>query len=222
MSLWTQVVEIARVDLVVERRIGDVFRIVLPFAVAALFVFPIALGVELATMRRVGPAVFWTLGILFGMQVALRHSATDTPPRRDMQALAGLDPAARFLGRAISGAVVMTGFLVVVYVAMVALYDSETTSWWVTALAALLFAAGLTTLSTLVGEATTGLRHRTGLASLLIAPLSLPLVLAASQTLAAVSDGTGILPWMLLMTGTDIALLVAGVGLARPLEEAGR
>jgi heme exporter protein B len=216
-----QAFEIARVDLVVERRLGDTLKIILPFALAALFVFPLALGAQLATLRTAGPAVFWMLGILFGMQVALRQSATDGRPRRDLYALVGVDPAARFLGRSMSGAVLLTGFLVVVFVAMVVLYGAALPeeSWWVMAVTSLLFAIGLTLLSTLAGEVTTGVRNRVGLASLLIAPLSLPLVIGASQALSAVSGGTGILPWMLLLTGTDLALLVAGLALAGPLEE---
>jgi heme exporter protein B len=224
MSLWRQTLEIARVDLVVERRLGDTLKVILPFALSALFVFPLALGAQLASLRVAGPAVFWTLGILFGMQVALRQSATDTPQRRDLYALVGLDPAARFLGRAVSGGAMLSGFLIVVFLAMLTLYgpDLSPGSWWVTVLASFLFAIGLTLLSTLVGEVTTGLRNRVGLASLLIVPLSLPLVIGASQALAAVSSGTGILPWMLLLTGTDLALLVTGVSLAGPLEEAAR
>jgi len=81
MSFWNQSLEIARVDLRVERRLGDTLRIVLPFAVVALMVFPLSLGIELATISRIGPAVFWALGILFGMQVALRQSAADTQER---------------------------------------------------------------------------------------------------------------------------------------------
>ena len=52
MSFWGQTLEIARVDLRVERRLGDTLRIVLPFAVVALMVFPLSLGIELAVIRR--------------------------------------------------------------------------------------------------------------------------------------------------------------------------
>ncbi|HEX9761851.1 MAG TPA: heme exporter protein CcmB [Acidimicrobiia bacterium] len=224
MTLWSQALEIARVDLQVERRLGDTARIILPFAVVALLVFPLAMGARLAEIRAIGPAVFWSLGILFGMQVALRQSATDSPTRRDMYALIGLDPVARLLGRAMSGGVLLTGFLLVLFLAMVVLYGPELASgsWWVLVVGSLLFAIGLTQLSTLAGEVTAGLRNRAGMASLIIAPLSIPLVIGASQALAAISGGTGILPWILLMVATDMALAVVGIGLARPLEEASR
>lgn len=224
MSFWDQALEIARVDLRVERRLGDVSRIVLPFAVVALLVFPLSLGVDLSAITFVGPAVFWAVGILFGMQVALRQAANDGPERRDLYALLGLDPAARFVGRSISGSILMLGFLAVLLVAMVVLYSPRLPQGWPAPMVLALFltAVGLTELGTLAGEVTAGLRNRTALASLIVVPLALPLVIGGSQTLESLARDTGILPWVLLLLATDLALAVAGVALARPLEEASR
>jgi len=224
VSFWSQVVEITRVDLKVERRLGDTMRIVLPFAVVALLVFPLTLGVDLSAISRLGPAVFWAIGILFGMQVALRQAAHDDPERRDLYALLGVDPAARFVGRTLSGGVLMLGFLGVLLVAMIALYSPELPDSWFgpLLLTSILVAVGLTELGTLAGEVTADLHNRTALASLIIAPLALPLVIGASSTLEAMTRDAGILPWILILVATDLALAVAGVGLARPLEEASR
>jgi heme exporter protein B len=224
MRFWRQAIEIARVDLVVERRAGDTARVVLPFAIVATMVFPLALGLRLSLIREMGLGVFWALGILFGMQVALRQSASDTPEQRDLHALAGLDPAARFAGRSISGVIVMAGFLFVLGAATTLLYDLDMSPSALGALAGstLLLSVGLTLLGTLAGEVTTGLRSRSALASLIVAPLSLPLVIGASQTVRAVDQDTGILAWILLLVATDLALAVLGVALAKPLEEASR
>jgi heme exporter protein B len=224
LTFWDQAVEIARVDLRVERRIGDVLRIILPFAVIALLVFPLALGVDLSAITQLGPAVFWAIGVLFGMQVALRQAADDRPERRDLYSLLGVDPAARFVGRALSGSVLMVGFLIVLLVATFVLYSPRLPSGWPGAviLALLLTAVGLTELGTLAGEVTAGLRSRTALASLIVAPLAIPLVIGGSQTLESLARDTSILPWLLLLVATDLALAVAGVALARPLEEASR
>jgi heme exporter protein B len=224
LTFWDQAVEIARVDLRVERRIGDVLRIILPFAVIALLVFPLALGVDLSAITQLGPAVFWAIGVLFGMQVALRQAADDRPERRDLYSLLGVDPAARFVGRALSGSVLMVGFLIVLLVATFVLYSPRLPSGWPVPviLALLLNAVGLTELGTLAGEVTAGLRSRTALASLIVAPLAIPLVIGGSQTLESLARDTSILPWLLLLVATDLALAVAGVALARPLEEASR
>ncbi len=224
MTFWGQALEIARVDLRVERRLGDVLRIVLPFAVVAMLAVPFALGLELATISRIGPAVFWALGILFGMQVALRQAANDRPERRDLYALLGVDPAARFAGRTLSGSILMLGFMIVLFVAMLALYSPRLPDGWLVpvGVAVLLVGVGLTELGTLAGEVTAGLRNRTALASLIVAPLAIPLVIGGSQTVESLARDAGILPWLLLLVATDLALAVAGVALARPLEEASR
>lgn len=224
MSFWRQALEIARVDLSVERRTGDIFRIVIPFAVIALLVFPLALGVDLSGISLIGPAVYWALGILFGMQVALRQAAADTAERRDLYSLLGVDPAAKFTGRVISGSVLTVGFFSALLVAMLVLYHPRLGEGWLwPAIASTgLAAIGLTELGTLAGEVTAGLRSRTSLASLIVAPLAIPLVIGGSQIMEAVTREASILPWMLLLAATDLALAVAGVGLSRPLEETSR
>jgi heme exporter protein B len=224
VTFWSQALEIARVDLRVERRLGDVMRIILPFSVVALLVFPLALGVDLSAISRIGPAVFWAVGILFGMQVALRQAANDTPERRDLYSLLGVDPAARFAGRSLSGSVLMVGFLAALLIGMIVLYSPRLPEDWPVPMIGglLLTAIGLTELGTLAGEVTAGLRNRTALASLIVAPLALPLVIGGSQTLESLARGAVILPWILLLVATDLALAVLGVALARPLEEASR
>lgn len=223
MSFWHQTLELARVDLTVERRLGETLRIIAPFALVALAIFPLALGLRLTLVSEIGTAVFWVVGVLFGMQVALRRSSSDDRERRDLHALLGVDPSARFAGRVLAGSLLTTIFLVVLFLAMTVLYGPELPrSAAPVALAIILVAVGLAELGTLAGEITWGLRDRTALASLIVAPLAIPLVIGGSQTLEAIAGDTGILPWVLLMITTDLALAVAGVALARPLEEATR
>ena len=224
MSFWSQAREIARADLTVERRAGETLRIVLPFAIAALIVFPLALDLRLELVSEIGVGIFWALSILFGMQVALRHTANDSPELRDLHALAGVDPTARFTGRVVSGSALMTAFMIVLLIAMVIFFDPELPEggWPVLFLSLVLVAIGLTELGTLAGEVTAGLRSRSALASLIVAPLSLPLVIGATEAVGVLQRDTGILPWILLLIATDLALAVAGVALAKPLEEATR
>ena len=224
MSFWQQAIELARVDLKVERRLGETFRIVAPFALVALAIFPLAVGPRLDLIAEIGPAVFWAIGVLFGMQIALRRSSSDDRERRDLHALLGVDPAARFAGRVLTGSLLTVAFLAVLLVAMILLYGPylPMSAFPVLAIAVLLVAIGLAELGTLAGDMAWGLRDRTSLASLIVAPLAIPLVIGASQTLQAIATDTGILPWVLLMITVDLALAVAGVALARPLEEATR
>jgi heme exporter protein B len=224
MSLTSQIREVARADLVVERRTGDTFRIVLPFAVVTLIIFSLAMGGEVAFLRNVGPAVFWAISILFGMQLALRTAALESPTRRDLMALLGLDPAARFLGRTVASAVIIVAFMAILFFTMVVFFAPVLPMGWLGPLATALFltAIGLAALSTLAGEVAAGTRNRNALASLIVAPLVIPVILGGSQVLEAMERNSGILIWILLLITTDLALLVAGVGLSRPLEEASR
>src|SRR5690606_14556361 len=91
MSFWRQAMEIARVDLRVERRLGDAIKIVLPFAIMGLLVFPFAIGPRMSILSQIGMPVYWALGVLFGLQIALRQSANDTPARRELHAQLGVD-----------------------------------------------------------------------------------------------------------------------------------
>jgi heme exporter protein B len=224
MTLWRQSKEVMRVDLLVEQRIGDAFRIVLPFAVVAMMIFSLAIPASFTDVGEVGTAVFWAVAVLYGMQVALRTSVSGTEQRRDISMLLGLDPAARFIGRSMAAALLLVGFMAVLLVAMVLLFDPDLPSGWFgpTALAILLAGGGLAMLATLAGEVASGLRNQSALASLLIAPLVIPIVVGASQALESTARNDGILIWILLLITTDLALLVAGVGLSRPLEEASR
>lgn len=224
MTLWRQAIEIARVDLRVERHLGEILRVIIPFGIISLIVFPLAMGAQASFVASFGPAIFWALAVLFGMQVALRQSATDSQTRRDLYALLGVDPAARFAGRALSGSLLMLTFMLALLGSMILLYGPSLSGGETLAsvVASLLVSIGLTELGTLAGEITTGLRNRTAMASLIVAPLAVPLVVGASQAVEAVAQGTGILPWVMLLAAVDLALAVAGVGLARPFDEATR
>lgn len=224
MSLFSQSREVARVDLVVERRIGDTFKIVLPFSIIALIIFSLAIQTRVSSLTDVGEAVFWTVAVLFGMQIALRQSASDSQSRRDMAALLGLDPAARFLGRSASAGALLIAYMTVLFLTMIVFFDPDLGDGWpaAAAVAIVLVAVGLALLSTLAGEIAVGLRNRSSLASLIVAPLAIPVVVGGSQLLGAIDRGDGILVWILLLLTSDLALLVAGIGLSRPLEEASR
>ena len=222
MSFWTQSLEIARVDLVTEGRAGETYRLIIPFAIVSMMIFPLALDLRLTLVSEVAFGIFWALGLLFGLQVALRQLASDSPERRDQFRLLGVDPAARFVGRTVSSTVLMTGFLLALSLATVILFDPELsgTSWLVLLIAVPLTGIGLSELGTIAGEVTSGIGSRNALASLIIAPLALPILIGASQAVEAVGRETSILPWILLLFACDLALAVAGVALAKPLEEA--
>jgi ABC-type transport system involved in cytochrome c biogenesis permease component len=54
---------------------------------------------------------------------------------------------------------------------------------------------------------------------LLVAPLGVPVLVAASQALEGLRLGEGILLWLLLLVILNLALAVTAVVAARPLQE---
>ena len=221
---WRQALESARTDLITERRTGETATVIIPFGLVALMAFPFALGLDLPLVSRIGSPVFWSLGLLFGAQIISREAAADTPARRDLYALLAVDPAARFAGRALAGTSLVGFFLLVTFLVMMLLYSPQLpSSWyWVTLASIALFAVGIAELGALATGVTAGLKGRSMLAPMLIAPLGVPLLIGASQAMQALQRGSVILPWMLLLLTADLVLAVVGVAVARPLEEARR
>ncbi len=217
---------IAQNDLLVDRRAGETFGLVVPFALAALITIPLAVGIDQPTISRLGLPAFWVVTLLFGMQIAWRQVAGSERAVHDQIRLSGVDPAAGFAGRAIANFALLVGFMLVSLLLAILLYSpAPIVRWLAFGTALVLFAIGLSVISTLIADLTLGLSVRSGLAPLLVVPLSLPLLLAGSQVgqlasaEAAISRPGGILAWLLVLLLVDLIGVIAGVLSARPLEE---
>ena len=208
-------------DLRIEGRAGEVSSVVLPFAGVAVFVVPLATDTLDTRLADIAWPIYWLVALLFGMQVTLRQTATETQTQRRHLTLLGIDPAARFTGRALSAAVLMLGVLIVTAPLVILFYDPDPVPrLWIMLPVLVLFSAGLAMLATLAGDVTVGLRARSALAPLIVAPLAVPLLVGASQTLESLSRGDGTLTPILLLVMTDLALSATVALAARPLEDA--
>jgi heme exporter protein B len=220
MIFWRQARVLMRHELRLERRAGETWAIILPFSLGALVAVPLAIGTDLPLISRIGPAIFWVVALLFGMQIAFRYASPDRGPTRDLVVLLGVDPGARFTGRAIANGLLLIAFMTILGVGTLFLYTPEGfANWPWLIIVGLLFAVGLAQVSTLVGELTAGLGARPTLGPLLVTPLALPLVIAASQATNSLNRDGGILPWLLMLALADMVLAIVGVLTARPLEE---
>ncbi|MDP8958089.1 MAG: heme exporter protein CcmB [Actinomycetota bacterium] len=222
VSFRTQAMQIARKDLRVEARVGEVLLITIPFGAVALLLVPLAVGPELELLGRIGPGMFWVVVLLFGMVITFRQTAAEGPAQRDLLALLGLDPAAQFTGRALASGVLLLVFEALLAPVAVVLYNPPLPAWWWLGLIGPLVAAGLALLGSLAGGLTSNLRVRSTLAPLLVAPLAVPLLLAATASLEGLRYGSDILAWVLLLATFDLILAIAGVWTARSLEEGSR
>ncbi len=220
-GFWTQTFAIARRDLMIESRGGEVFGVVLPFAAVAVFVVPLATDALATRLDQLAFPVFWLVGLLFGMQVALRQTGTETLIQRRTLALLGIDPAARFAGRSLAAAALTTGVMIVIAPLVVLFYDPRAIpAIGPSFLAVVGFSVGLSMLSTLAGDVTVGLRTRSSLAPLIVAPISVPLLIGASQTLESLILDRSTMAPALLLTVTVLSIAVTGVLTAPALEDA--
>jgi heme exporter protein B len=219
-QFWRQTVAIVKRDLIVEGRSRETLAVVLPFAAAAVFVVPFATDALEVRLSTIAYPVYWLVALLFGMQVALRQNGVESQAQRRQLALLGVDPVARFAGRVLAGSALVLLVLAVTAPLIFLFYDPEPIPRpWTMAGVLVLFALGIAMLSTLAGDVTTGLAARTTLASLLVVPVSVPLLLGAAQTLESLIRGRTTLPWVLTLVVADLVLAVTGVLTARSLEE---
>ncbi|MDR9451553.1 MAG: heme exporter protein CcmB [Acidimicrobiia bacterium] len=222
-GFWQQAKEIARKDLLVEGRAGEALYITIPFGAVALMLIPLAIGTDRPLLAQVGPGMFLSVALLFGMLVAFRQTAADTPPQQELLTLLGTDPAAKFVGRAVTSTLLLLVFEIVLVPVTILLYNPGRIPGWPWLLLVLvLLASGLALVGTLAGSVTAGLRTRNTLTPLLVAPLSMPLLLASAQVVEALRKETSILLWITLLATMNLAVAVIGVVTARPLEESNR
>lgn len=218
-GFWLQVRAVVDRDLLRERRRGDMLWITIPFGTIALLLVPLAIGTDAALLREIGPGMYWVIVMLFGVLVSVGRSSMETLPQQDASALLGLDPAAGFVGRTVSSAILLMIFESVVGVVAVGLYDiSIVGPLWLLA-TMLIVAVGLALLGTLTGAIVNSSSAGTALVPLLVAPLSVPLLLGATQTYDGLLGGYGIVSWVLLMVAVVLVVAIIGVVSSRPLQE---
>lgn len=220
MTFWHVAGTIMRKDLTVEGRSGEVLWITIPFGLVGLFLIPLALPLDNPLLQRVAGPIYWVILLLFGMTIALRQSATASTPQRDALRLLGVDPAARFAGRVLATTVLSLMFALVLAPATVVLFNAVVPDrWYLLLIVVVGVTVGLGIVGTIAAELTRGLRTRTALAPLLVAPLSAPLLVPAAQATESLARGDSILLPALIITFAVLGLAVIGVLAAGPLEE---
>ncbi len=218
-SFTSQVGAVVKRDLRRQRRRGDVLWITIPFGAVALLLMPLAVGTDAGLLQRIGPGMFWLTVMLFGVLVTVGRASVETQAQRDAASLLGLDPAAGYAGRSASAAALLLIYEVIVGAIAVVLYDIEVIGIPWLAVTLVLVAAGLGLLAALGASLVNSDSGGSALVPLLVAPLSVPLLLGATQAYEGLRLGSSILEWMLLMAAVVLSVAVVGVITARPLQE---
>lgn len=214
-----QALLLARRDFAVELRAGETLAVTLPFAATALLLVALAVGANVALLRTIAPGVLWSVVLLFGALVSIRHSALEPPGHRDALTLLGVEPGARFLAQTAVGAVLLAGIEASLALVSIVLYDPPLHGWaWLIVLIPLV-AVGIAALGSLTSALTARTRGRAVLGPLLLVPLALPLVIAATQVIEGALYRQSAAPWLLLIFAIDLTLMSLGIATAPWAEE---
>lgn len=211
--------ELTRKDLRLEARAGEALLVTTPFGAVALLLVPLAVGTDTPLLRQLGPGLYWTVVLLFGVLVTLRQTTADSGPQADLPRMCGIDPVIRLTGRAVANAIALLVFEVLLAPVAVVLYDPDLGGWpWLLPVLPLI-AMGLAVLGTLAGALAHGLAGRTTLGPLLVVPVAVPLLLGATEIQQLAGYGAAPWPWLLLVITVDLIAALAILLCARHLEE---
>lgn len=221
---WRVASAVARKDLRIEWNSRVLTNQVAPFAAVVMVMFAFALDNE-GILQRVAPGLVW-LAVLFSMLVVVQRAfAVETSDGAiDSLRVAGVDPAALYLGKSFALMVQLAALEVVLVATAVVLYGVTLD----TAGAALLVATaasatvGLGFSGTLYGGLAAGARGRETLLPLLLLPVVAPVLIGATRATeaafgsggATVSEGWG---WLGLLATFAVAFGAVGALAFGPL-----
>ena len=211
--MWRDALLVAGKDLRVERRSHVARNQVLPFAVAVLLLFGLALGPDRQRLEVAAAGLFWVT-VLFATILAVQRSFA---LERDDDALdtlrvSGIDPGGVFLGKA--GALLVELAALEVALALVAavLFSIPLSSGAFLAVTAVVATAGLVAIGTLYGILASSSRVHETLLPLLFLPVAAPVLLGAVKTWQlgiARTPGAG-LGWLALLAAFAAIYLAIG------------
>jgi len=185
-ELWAAL----RKEALLQWRTRAQLAAVFVFGASALLLFSFAIGPDSAALRQHSAGFLW-LGLLLASTLTLAESFQSEMEQRALEAqlLMPVRPAALFYGKAISNwaQLSLLGFALVPV--MVVLYDAGTDRLGALLGVILLGTAGLSAPGTLYAAMTSQARARQTLLPLLLFPLVVPVLLAATRASSLLITG---------------------------------
>lgn len=206
---------IARKDALAELRGRQAAGSTLFFAALVLLLFGFALGPDTRRLAEAAPGLLW-LAIVFGglLTVARLHQLEADDDALDELARYPVERRAIYLGKAIAGlgAMLVLGGLLLPVVAI--LYGIDLLAAAPALLLTLVLGSiGFAAVGTFYAGVTVRLRAREVMLPLLVLPVIAPLLLAGVKATAAALAGDPLgelAPWLQLLAGYDLVMLLAG------------
>lgn len=204
---------VAEKDLRVEVRTRTVAQGVVFYALLAALLFSFALGPDSETLRRFAPGLLW-LALTLASLLAVSRSFASERELGTLETLL-LYPVPRealFLGKLLATFAVLLVVGVVALAAMAALYTLPWPGAIGRLVAALLLGSlGLALAGTFYGAVSAQLRAREALVPMLLLPVLVPLLIAATAVTDAAFTGGGSTGWLQLLAVFDVVLLTVAL-----------
>jgi len=217
---------VAAKDLRIEWRSRVVVNQVVPFAAVVLLLFAFAGEPDSGFLRRLAPGLFWIAVLLSALVVLQRSFALEMADGgRDALRVAGVEPAAVFVGKAIAVGAVLVVLEAALALGVTILYDASLTRALPLVLVTCLLATlGVVAPGLILGALASGLRVRETLLPLLFLPVVAPVMIGATRSFeVALATDEGPLGegwrWCGLLGLFALAYTALGVVLFEPLLE---
>lgn len=180
--MLSDIVLVAAKDLRIEWRSRATVSQVAPFAGLVLVMFGFALDANRITLRLATSGLYWVT-VLFVAVLAVQRSTsieTDDGARRALL-LAGVEPAAVFVGKAAAVALELLGVEIFLLAGVVVLYDARIESPGLVAATCVVATVGIAAAGSLLGALVAGVRARETVLPILLLPVLAPVLIAATR-----------------------------------------
>jgi heme exporter protein B len=200
-------------DLRIELRTKDAVGAALVFSILVLVIFNFALDVNTPEMRRLAAGFFW-VAFAFAGTLALNRSFAlekESGAGRAL-ALAPVDPAGIYLGKALANAVFLIATQAIALPLFVIFFDVTITRAWALAASFILGAIAFASSGTLFAAITSSTRMRDVLLPILFLPLCVPALIAAVETTSyALGNTDDASFWWTLLVVYDVVFTTASL-----------
>lgn len=223
MSTWRKVWALVAKDLAAERRSGELLTIMIVFGVMVLAILNFAFDLRVDNVFQVAPGALW-VAIAFAGILGLNRSLAREHEDGGLEGLmlAPMDRSTIYLAKAAGNLAFMTASELVIMPLFTVLFGVNVmrVDLLLVVFLGTLGLAGVGTLfATMVGRT----RARDVLLPVLLLPVSVPLLIAASKATAGLLDGVGMAGiggWLRLLAGFDLVLITASYALFEYVLEA--
>lgn len=211
--MLSDIVLVAAKDLRIEWRSRVTLSQVLPFALLVLVLFGFALDANRPVLDAATSGLYWITVLFVGLMSVQRATAIETTDgARRALLLAGVEPAAVFLGKALAVAVQLLFVELVLVGGVIVLFDASVGSLPLLLSTCLVATVGIAASGTLLGALVAGVRARETVLPILLLPVLAPVLIGATR---AFDDALGTVAvdgwaWLGLLAGFGAINTVLG------------